>query len=297
MRVSIFYLLAALLLPGAALAETVTDCDRLAADPSDPDRVVAGVVAAGLDYAAAVVACRKASAGAPGNARLGYQLGRLLTAGRDRDGVAHLERAAASGYRAAQHLYGILLGSDYLSSADGERSRALIAKAAAAGHAAAQVHLARRYWEGNGVKRDVAAALRWYRAAAQKGSPEAAVALAEAHLSGEVVAKDPAQAFAYLEAPLAAGNNRARTLAASLYVFGEGVAADPTKGRELLEAAAGEGYLGAALNLGIYHQSGIFSGHQGEPTEADREAARRWLCRAGVQGRRARRESIGGGCP
>ena len=100
---------------------------------------------------------------------------------------------------------------------------------------------------------------------------------------------------------MAAGDNRARTLAGSLYVLGEGVAADPAKGRELLETAAGAGHLGAALNLGLYYQAGAFSGRQGKPSaaqqEADREAARRWMCRAGVQGRRARRESVGGSCP
>ncbi len=298
MKSWLFFLLAASLLsPGLARAETVTDCDRWAAAPGDPDRLAPGVAAAELDFGAAVAACRQALAGAPGNARLDYQLGRLLAAARDPDGLGHLEQAAAKDYRAAQHLLGLILGSDYLGAADGERSRALIGQAAAAGHTASQVHFGRLYLEGSGVKRDLATALRWYRAAADQGSPEAALALAEAHLAGEGVSKDAARAFAYLALPLAAGDNRARTLAASLYVLGEGVAADPAKGRELLEAAAGEGHLGAALNLGIYHQSGVFSGNQGKPTEADREAARDWLCRAGLQGRRARREYIGGGCP
>jgi TPR repeat protein len=297
MKAWIFFLFAVLLLtPGPARAESVTDCDRLAAAPSDADRLAPGVAVAALDFGAALAACRKDLAAAPGNPRLGYQLGRLLAAARDPAGLGHLERAAKA-WPAARHLFGVILGSDYLGPADAERSLALIEKAAAAGHTASQVHLGRRYREGSGVRRDLAVALRWYRAAADQGSPEAAVALAEAHLAGEGVDKDPARAFAYLEAPLAAGNNRARTLAASLYVFGEGVAADPARGRALLEAAAGEGHLGAALNLGIYHQSGVFSGHQGEPSEADREAARDWLCRAGVQGRRARREYIGGGCP
>jgi TPR repeat protein len=298
MKGSIFFFSAFLLLAsGPARAEAAGDCHRLAADPSDPDRLAPGVAAAGISFAAALAACRKALAVAPGDVRLGYQLGRLLTAARDPAGLEHLEKAAKRDYRAAQHLLGLILGSDYLGAADGERSRALIGQAAAAGHTPSQVHLARLHWEGSGVKRDLAKALRWYRAAADKGSPEASVALAEAHLAGEGVAKDAARAFAYLALPLAAGDNRARTLAASLYVLGEGVAADPAKGRELLEAAAGEDHLGAALNLGIYHHSGVFSGNQGKPTEADREAARDWLCRAGLQGRRARREYIGGGCP
>ena len=49
--------------------EGVHDCDRLAANPPDPDRVTIGVERKDVDIASAIAACESAVAEAPEEAR------------------------------------------------------------------------------------------------------------------------------------------------------------------------------------------------------------------------------------
>lgn len=58
-------------------SQAVTDCDRLAAHPSDPNRVAPGVERKDMDFAAAIAACERAVRADPGNPRLNYQLARV----------------------------------------------------------------------------------------------------------------------------------------------------------------------------------------------------------------------------
>lgn len=50
----------AMLAAAAAASMTVTECDRLASHPDDPDRVATGVPQADVDLAKAIPACRAA---------------------------------------------------------------------------------------------------------------------------------------------------------------------------------------------------------------------------------------------
>ena len=75
------------LFAAAALAVApVTECDRLAAHPSDPDRVAPGVAQPDVDLAKAIPACQAAVKAYPDSGRLNYQLARSLGyAGRGRE--------------------------------------------------------------------------------------------------------------------------------------------------------------------------------------------------------------------
>lgn len=98
----------------APLTVPITDCDRLAANPPDPDRVVEGVPQDDVDLPRATEACRAAIAAYPGAARLTYQLGRcLFYAGRHQDGLATFEQAAGEGYRQAHFIIGLILSRRY----------------------------------------------------------------------------------------------------------------------------------------------------------------------------------------
>lgn len=55
----------------------ITECDRLAGHPGDPERVSDGVARPDIDLDAAIVACREALADDPDNPRLNYQLARV----------------------------------------------------------------------------------------------------------------------------------------------------------------------------------------------------------------------------
>ncbi|MEM9531205.1 MAG: tetratricopeptide repeat protein [Pseudomonadota bacterium] len=88
-------------------SQTITDCDRQASHPSDPEAVVPGVTSAQMDKDSAIAVCQEAVAGAPDHPRLNYQLGRALTyAGRFDEAHPYLKKAAWAGYPQALFVLG-----------------------------------------------------------------------------------------------------------------------------------------------------------------------------------------------
>ncbi len=82
-----------------AYQRDVTDCDRLAAHPSDPEKVTEGVSQAAMDKPAAIEACLRAVADDPDNPRLNYQLARAYGySGRHEEGDPYRDKAVAKGY-------------------------------------------------------------------------------------------------------------------------------------------------------------------------------------------------------
>ena len=91
----------------AEVSAKVTECDRLAANPPDPDRVAEGVPRSEVDVAAAIDACKQALAEDPGNARLAYQLGRVYFYGGETVGaLKYMGLAAEQKYRQAEFVMG-----------------------------------------------------------------------------------------------------------------------------------------------------------------------------------------------
>src|SRR5687767_1859311 len=84
----------------AIAATTITECDRLAASPEDPDRVGPGVEREDVDLQAAIKACEKERALQPSQLRIRYQLARVLFyAGQNERGVREMRETADAGYR------------------------------------------------------------------------------------------------------------------------------------------------------------------------------------------------------
>lgn len=130
-----------------------TECDRLAGHPSDPDKIVDGVSQSQvLGWPnAAIHACQQAVAAEPGNARVRYQLGRVLFyTGRHADALPHLEASAAARHRQAQFVLGLFYtdGVKGVLEPDACRALALWRDAAERGHFAARVALSRDYLRG-----------------------------------------------------------------------------------------------------------------------------------------------------
>jgi len=105
----VFLTMLAVLVPLGSIRADVTDCDRLAANPPDPDRLVEGVPRSEVDVGAAVQACTEALAASPDNARFAYQLGRVyFYAGNTEGALQYIGRAADQGYRQAEFVMGAL---------------------------------------------------------------------------------------------------------------------------------------------------------------------------------------------
>ena len=130
-----------------------TECDRLAAHPSDPDKVTDGVPTAEVRQwnEAAIWACRQAVASRTGDARQRYQLGRALYyAGQRAEALEHLAVAAAAGHRQAQFVLGLMYTDGVPGVLQADACRALSSWQEAAGrhHFAARVALGRDWARG-----------------------------------------------------------------------------------------------------------------------------------------------------
>jgi len=132
---------------------SVTECDRLAAHPSDPDKVTAGVPTAEVKgwNESAIWACRAAVKEAPGDPRQRYQLGRALFYDGERaEALEHLDVAASGKYRQAQFVLGLMYtdGVPGILAAEACKALGLWQEAASRGHFAARVALGRDWARG-----------------------------------------------------------------------------------------------------------------------------------------------------
>jgi TPR repeat protein len=194
-------------------------CDRIAADPTDPDKPadIKGVSEiAPSDIATALKFCRTASAS---SRRALYELGRAHAANRQ------LAEAIAV-YR----------------------------KAADKGSTAAMVELAVMHANGTGLPRDDAQARKLLERAADAGNARAVANLA-ALSSNTGTQTDPVRARAALS-KAAETNAEAQYQLGLLMADGAGGPKDDVAARALFEKAAAQGHAGALERMGAFTASG-----------------------------------------
>jgi TPR repeat protein len=135
------------------VAETPTECDRLAGDPSDPDKAGSGVPDVQLVTwnDAAILACQRALQTDPGNARLHYNLGRaLFLRNRHTEALRESAVAAEQQHRQAEFVLGLWYtdGIKGESAPDPCLALPLWRDAAERGHYAARLSLAHEWLRG-----------------------------------------------------------------------------------------------------------------------------------------------------
>jgi TPR repeat protein len=127
----------------AAWSSAITSCDRLAAHPSDPDKLTPGVtqaelLAAGADLA--INACKEAVAADPENPRLNYQLARSLGyAGRGNEAQTYRDKAVVGDYPQALFVVGYVYLTGQGAPKDACKAAPLIRRSALAGRFAGLV--------------------------------------------------------------------------------------------------------------------------------------------------------------
>ena len=235
-------LLAAFTVPGGLPARAgapLTECDLLAAHPTDPDRVSLGVYWNVMDGRKAMKACAEAVKQYPDSLRLAYQYGRSLIRMRLVDeALPYLFAAANGGYKAA---YATLGGTyQYELGNYGEALRWFRA-GAKKGSAAAMQHLGDLYDGGYGVKRDRATALSWYRKAALQGDPVSENNIGWYYERGFAVDKDEGEAVRWYRKAALKGFGRAQINLGRVYEFGIGVGRDLNKAFDWYRRAAMQG--------------------------------------------------------
>jgi TPR repeat protein len=194
-------------------------CDRLAADPADPDKPadVKGVPdVAPSDIATAIKFCKTA---AGTSRRALYQLGRAYAANRQLpEAIAAWRKAADKGSTSAMVELGVLYGT------------------------------------GSGIAKDEAQARKLFERAAQAGNPRGISNLA-ALGGGGGASPDPARARELL-AKAAETNAEAQYQLGLMLAEGTGGPQDDAGARTLFEKAAAQNHPGALERMGAFTQEG-----------------------------------------
>jgi uncharacterized protein len=208
--------------PGAAHAQSadLVLCDRIAADPADPDKPadVKGVPEiARSDVATAIKFCRTASAA---SRRALYELGRAYAANQQLpEAIGAYRKAVERGSTSAMVELGVLLAA------------------------------------GSGVPKDEAQARKLFERAAEAGNPRGVTNLAALSESGEAP-PDPVKARALLSKAAEANSAEAQYQLGLMTADGVGGSKDDVAARALFEKAAAQGHPGALERMGAFAQSG-----------------------------------------
>ena len=120
-----------------------------------------------------------------------------------------------------------------------------------------QFSLGLLYHRGQGVRKRVKEAVRWWRDAAGQGHVGAQVNLGIVFSKGVGVLQDYAESAKWNRMAAENGVAQAQLNLGLLYYRGEGVARDPAEAAKWYEKAAAGGNTQAKLNLGYLHAEGI----------------------------------------
>ena len=228
--------------PARAQSADLVLCDRIAADPTDPDKpadVKGAQAIAAADIATAIKFCRAAAAAkAPVAARRAlYELGRAYAAGQQ------LPEAAAV-YR----------------------------KAADKGSTSAMVELGIMLANGMGVAKDEVQARGLFQRAAEAGNPRGATNLAAVGTDGGAPS-DPAEARALLEKAAATNSAEAEFQLGVMLADGTGGPQDDVRARAMFASAAAQGHAAATEWLAAFEEAGRGGPKDKDAAKADYQKA------------------------
>jgi uncharacterized protein len=222
--------------PAHAQSADLVLCDRLAADPADPDKpadIKGADVIAPSDIATAIKFCKVA---APSTRRALYELGRAYAANRQMpDAISAYRKAADKGSTSAMVELGVLLAT------------------------------------GSGVLKDQAQARELFERAAKAGNPRGVTNLAAVSDNGASPI-DPASTRGLL-AKAAETNSEAQFQLGLMYANGVGGPQDDVAARALFEKAAAQNHPAALEWAGSFAESGRGGPKDKDAAEADYERA------------------------
>ena len=216
-------------------------CDRIAADPADPDKPadVKGVAEiAAADVATAIKFCKRAS---PSSRRALYELGRAYAANRQMpEAVGVYRKAVDKGSSAAMVELGSLLANGSAGPKDDTEARSLFARAAQAGNARGAANLAALSANGE-TSSDPAEARAMLAKAVETNSAEAQFQLALMMANGVGGPKDDVAARGLFEKAAAQGHATALDWMGNFAETGRGGPEDKNAAKSYYEKAAALG--------------------------------------------------------
>ncbi|MCL2243176.1 MAG: hypothetical protein FWC03_01755 [Treponema sp.] len=121
---------------------------------------------------------------------------------------------------------------------------------------ASQVAEGDRYYNGEGVEKDLAQAAKWYEKAANQGFALGQYYLGYCYYTGEGVEQDFTQAAQWYIKAAEQGNAKAQQKLSVCYFSGEGVAQDFSKAYDWCKKSAEQGRAYAQYMLGVFYFNG-----------------------------------------
>jgi TPR repeat protein len=140
-----------------------------------------------------------------------------------------------------------------------------------------QFRIALRYFNGEGVARDVAIGLTWLRRAAEQGSPSAQSNLGVLYAEGRDVPRDESQAVFWIRKAALNGDAEGELNLGLAYMNGMGVGQDSAEALRWFRRAAEQGSVEAEFNLGVAYA-------HGDGVAQDERQARDWIVLAARHG-------------
>lgn len=298
---------------------TITDCDRYAMSPADPDRIagVTGVLNIGeINAAVAIPACEKATQDFPNERRLWAELGRAYRAGKNnaraadayrqamdkgsaygayalatmmRDGIGMqpnpaearslLRKAADAGVPAAMVDYASMAGAGFGGQQDSREAERWLQRAVEEKYLPAYNQLGTLYLEGKLGPANAGKARELFEFAAKQKDPDGIANVGYLYETGNGVKKDPAAARAQYLQAADAGSTWAMRRMARMLISGMLAPRESGEAQRWLMQAANSGDTEAMLDLGYGYKNGAFGGGV-----ADYSASRQWFERAAEAG-------------
>ncbi len=149
------------------------------------------------------------------------------------------------------------------------------------GDGTAQFNVALRYANGQGVVKDDAEAVKWYRKAAEQNDARAQTYLGSCYEFGRGVAKDVAEAVKWYRRAAEQNDSRAQFNLGVCYENGRGVAKNEAEAVTWYRKAAEQNEADAQYNLGIFYRTGRgVAKDEIEAAKWDRKAAEQGVAQA-----------------
>ncbi|HOW75198.1 MAG TPA: protein kinase [Candidatus Competibacteraceae bacterium] len=210
-----------------------------------------------IDPGRAVPACEQAVRDNPQDPKLkAYFCRALRKANRSQDALVQCQQGAQAGILLAMVNLGDMYHKGEGVGKDNAQAVKWFRKAAEQGYAPAQSQLGWMYDKGLGVTQDYAQAVLWYRKAAEQGFAEAQYNLSVSYRKGEGVTNNPEQSVFWCRKAAEQGYPSAFNNLGMNYKIGFGVAQDDKKAIEWFQKGVEQGDEMAQLNLGWMYENG-----------------------------------------
>lgn len=258
---------------------SVSECDRLAAHPEDPDKVGPGKDWDELKQIApkAITACAVELSKNKSH-RNQFQLGRAFDAAKlYSEAIKYYYLAIEGNYIPAFYNLGRLYEKGHGVNRDYKKAFALHKIAAEANYRYAMSSLANLYQEGKGTKKNFKLAFEWYEKGYKLGDTYSANGIGYMYHNGLGVKRNYKAAIFWYKRAIALGSLESTVNLGFLYETGKGVRRNYKKARELYLKAAQQNQPDGQNNLGSLY-------FNGKGVRRNRKEAYYWHKKAADQG-------------